>query len=105
MTTDGSGAMYQCHVEKRIWRSPDKAVGFTRLYFNLEVTEAPKIGFELNEGRWFSGPLNFVIWDVDDECFVCRTADEYPVHDRDYDYSYEWLVENFLLQGWHAADA
>jgi len=97
--------MYQCHVEKRVWRDPEQTSGYTRLYFNLEVDEVPKVGIELQHGRWFSGQLSFVIWDVDEERFVCRVGDEYPVQDRDYDYSYEWIVENFLLQGWHAADA
>jgi len=35
----------------------------------------------------------------------CRTEDEYPVHDRDYDDYYEWSVENYLLQGGDTADA
>jgi hypothetical protein len=88
-----------------VWRKPDRASGYTRLYFDLDVESAPKVGHEINEGRWFSGPLNFVIWDLDDERFICRVEDEFPVYERDYDYSYEWLVENFLLQGWRAADA
>lgn len=96
--------MYQCHVEKRIWREPDRSSGFTRLYVNLEVDAAPKVGLELNTGRWFSGPVHFVIWDVDHGRFVCRVEDEYPFHDSDYDYSYEWIVENYLMLGWHASD-
>jgi hypothetical protein len=97
--------MYPCRVEKRIWREPDRSSGYTRLFFNLEVEERPNVGIELQDGRWFSGPLNFVIWDLDNERFICKVEDEFPVFDRDYDYSYEWIVENYLLQGWHAEDA
>ena len=96
--------MYTCRIEKRVWREPDHSSDCTVLFYELENETPPKVGMEVNEGRWYSGPLTFVIWNVDDERFLCRAEDEYPVSDRDYDYSYEWIVENFLLQGWHAAE-
>lgn len=96
--------MYQCHVEKRVWRNTDHSHGCTRLFFDLEVEAAPEVGYELNVDRWFSGPLGFVTWDNEKQRFVCSVSDEYPSRDRDYTYSYEWIVENYLLQGWHAND-
>ena len=92
--------MYPCRVEKRIWREPDHDSDVTRLIYDLEVDEAPVVGYELNEGRWYSGPISFVIWDEDDECFVCKTEDEYPVEERDCEFSYEWIIDNYLMQGW-----
>lgn len=96
--------MYSCRVEKLVWRTPERTSGYNRLIFNLEVESPPKVGLELNEGCWFSGPVKFVIWDVDNERFVCKADDEFPVYDRDGDFSYEWLLENYLMQGWRTDD-
>lgn len=92
--------MYRCEVELRVWRSAGASSGHTLLRHVLEVAESPKVGLELHEGRWFSGTLTRVVWNVDKECFHCRVADELPLQDRDYDYSHDWLVANFLQQGW-----
>jgi hypothetical protein len=97
--------MYPCRVEKRVWHEPDRSSGYTRLFFHTEVESAPTIGLELEDGHWFSGPLNFVIWDLDNECFVCRVEDEFPVFEQDYKYTHGWIVDNYLLQGWSAEDA
>lgn len=97
--------MYPCRVEKRVWREPDRSSGYTRLLFHTEVESAPVVGLELQDGRWRSGPVNFVIWDLVNERFVCRVEDEFPGFDLDNDYSHEWTVENFLLQGWCAEEA
>ncbi len=95
--------MYPCRVEKRIWSKTDHDSDYTHLIYELELDEVPVVGIELSEGRWDSGPLNFIIWDEGDERFICRTEDEYPVDDRDNEYSYEWIVDNYLLQGWQKA--
>ena len=92
--------MSRCRVEKRVWRDPFKTSDFTCLYYELEVDETPRRGHELNEGRWYSGPVNFVIWDLDAEQFNCRVDDEVPCADQDFEYSYEFLVENAVAEGW-----
>ena len=92
--------MYACRVEKRVWYTPERNSGYSRLSFNLEVESAPKVGLELYEGPWYSGPVKFVVWDVDNERFVCRAEDEFPVYDQGYDFSYDWIMQNYLMQGW-----
>lgn len=94
--------MYPCRVEKRVWRTPERDSGYSRLVFNLEVESTPKVGLELNEGCWFSGPVTLVLWDEDNERFVCRAEDEFPVYDQGYDFSYDWIMQNYQLQGWRA---
>ena len=89
--------MYRCRVEKRIYSAP---AAFTRLCYELDLAQAPELGRELSDGRWFSGPLIFVVWNVDEACFNCRVQDESPVSDVVYDYSHDWLVQNYLHEGW-----
>ncbi|SCZ64192.1 hypothetical protein [Thiohalomonas denitrificans] len=96
--------MNRCHVEKRVWHDPEKLTDYTCLYYQLEVTEAPELGEELIERRWYSGPLTFVVWNPEDESFKCRVDDETPCTDATYDYSPEFLVENALQQGWRICE-
>lgn len=92
--------MYKCHVEKRVWWDGDQSSDFTPFYYDLDVAQKPELGHQLRDGRWFSGPLTFVVWNVDDECFHCRVVDEKPSADMTYEYSHEFLVENALQEGW-----
>ena len=95
--------MYRCHVEKRIWQDVLKTSTYTLVYHDLEMAEAPEIGDQLNDSRWYSGPLTHVVWNVDDEVFNCRVDDEAPSIDADYEYGYEFIVENALMEGWKVA--
>jgi len=92
---------YHCRVEKQVFRTPEAGGEATCLCYELDVRAAPAVGGELHEGRWFSGRLTFVIWNVDLERFDCRVEDEVPAADLVYDYSHDWLVENGLAEGWH----
>ena len=96
--------MSRCRVEKRVWRDPYEGSDCTCLYYELEVEEAPVRGNGLNEGRWFFGPVSFVIWDIDRERFNCRVEDEVPCADGDFVYTYEFLVENAIAEGWKVSD-
>lgn len=96
--------MSRCRVEKRVWRDPYKSSDYTCLYYELDVDDEPRRGCELNEGRWFSGPVSFVIWDTDRERFSCRVEDEVPCADADFEYTYEFLVENAIAEGWRISD-
>lgn len=97
--------MSNCRVEKRVWRDAGKASDYTCLYYELDVDGAPERGVQLHEGRWFSGPLTFVIWSTDDAQFKCRVVDETPCTDGVYDYSHDFLVENALLEGWKTCES
>ncbi len=92
--------MSRCRVEKRIWKDRLKSSDYTCLCYELEVADTPARGSELHEGRWFSGPVSSVIWNVDEACFHCRVEDEAPSIDRDYEYTHEFLVENAVSEGW-----
>lgn len=93
--------MTRCHVEKRIRTEAGAIDDYTCLFYDLDVAATPERGCELHEGRWFSGPLTFVVWNVDEERFKCRVADERPGSDGIFDYNHDFLVQNALHEGWH----
>ncbi|MFA7096486.1 MAG: hypothetical protein WC383_08405 [Gammaproteobacteria bacterium] len=97
--------MSNCRVEKRVWKDRGKQSDYTCLYYELDVGAPPQRGAQLRHGRWFSGPLTFVIWNVDDRQFKCRVADEVPGADHDYDYSHDFLVQNALHEGWKICES
>ncbi len=92
--------MYLCHVEKLVWRQAGQRGGYTPVGFDLEVAEPPRPGGELHLGRWFSGPLTFVVWDLDAERFECRVADEEPHTDLGEHFDHDFLLQNALWEGW-----
>jgi len=96
----GVSPLYKCFVEKRILSDRNDANDYTALCYELEIKQAPVLGQELKENRWFSGPIIRVIWDEDEECFYVRVEDERP-HFRGFDeFSHDWLVGNYKQQGW-----
>lgn len=96
--------MTLCRVEKRIWRDADRASDYTCLFYELDVGDAPERGSELHEGRWFSGPLTQVLWNVDDGFFHCRVDDELPCADCTFDYDHGFLVDNAVQEGWRICE-
>jgi hypothetical protein len=92
--------MYKCLVEKRILNDENNNNDYTALCYELEIEQAPVLGQELRDNRWFSGPVIDTIWDADEHCFYARVEDEAP-HLRGMDeFSHDWLVTNYRQQGW-----
>lgn len=92
--------VYKCIVEKHILADDVSQHSFTAICHEVEVMRAPVIGEELQDQRWFSGPLTKVIWDVDKQCFYARVADERPYIEGDTDFHHDWMIQNYLQQGW-----
>jgi hypothetical protein len=92
--------MFKCIVEKHILNDDVSKHTFTALCYEVDVAQAPKIGDELQHERWFSGPLVKVIWDMDDQCFYARVADERPFIQGATDFNHDWMIQNYQQQGW-----
>jgi len=92
--------MFKCIVEKHILNDDISSDHFTALCYEVPVSRAPEIGHELHHHRWFSGPLTKVIWDIDEQCFYARVADERPYIQGGTDFNHEWIIQNYLHQGW-----
>lgn len=94
------GHMYKCIVEKHILDDDISRNTYTALCYEVDVAQAPEIGDELRDERWFSGPLVKVIWDIGVNCFYARVADERPYIQGSIDFNHDWMVQNYLQQGW-----
>ena len=92
--------MYKCRVEKRIMRDARSHNNYTALCYELEVNSAPKPGAELHDKRWFSGRLTDVVWAKHDNSFHYRVEDELPSILGTEEFTHDWLVGNYQLQGW-----
>jgi hypothetical protein len=92
--------MYRCRVEKRILSDNGESNDYTALCYELEIEQAPAVGQELKEKRWFSGPVINIIWDADEQFFNVRVEDERPHLRGAYEFSHDWLVGNYKNQGW-----
>lgn len=92
--------MEKCRVEKRIYHDVEKQSEYTSLFYELDVDRKPERGEELSDGRWYSGRLNFVVWNVEQDRFDCRVEDEVPRADESYDYPHDFLVANAVHEGW-----
>lgn len=77
---------------------------FVPLEYSLELPFAPYTGISINDdkkGQCFrSGEIQKVTWFNHDNIFGCWVEDAQPYSARGYDYSYEWLVDRALKDGW-----
>lgn len=93
-------SLYQCRVEKRILNDSRDNSAYTALCYELELSDAPIVGRELRENRWFSGPLTHVVWDTEEDRFHVRVADEQPFIQGAEEFDHDWMVLHFRQQGW-----
>lgn len=78
------------------------------LEYSLELPFAPYPGLSINDdkdGQCFrSGEIQKVTWFNHDNVFGCWVEDSQPYSARGYGYSYEWLVDRALKDGWKIAE-
>jgi len=99
--------MFSVIVYKYIWdgNDIDTAKAHALLAREMSVPFPPFIGLELSEETtnrllWFCGPITEVKWDNSKGRFTCFVKAEYPFSSGGCDYSFSWLVDDDLQNGW-----
>ena len=111
--------MFKVTIFKTIWAGdlPSDEGAFTDLKFiseeypdcvpleyTLELAFAPYAGLSINndpgDHNFRSGEINKVTWFNQERLFGCWVDDAKPYSARGCDYSYEWLIDSALKDGW-----
>lgn len=111
--------MFKVTVFKIIWAGdlPSKEGAFENLKYlseeypecvpleyTLELPFPPYSGLSINNDRsdhnFRSGEIKRVTWFNSEQLFGCWVEDAQPYSARGYDYSYEWLIDRALKDGW-----
>ena len=75
--------MFRCEISKAIWNDNKKTDIHEVLVKSVELPFPPYIGLSISAGRFHSGELKSIEWDVDKEVFCVRVGDEIPWEDED----------------------
>ena len=75
--------MYKCHITKTVLESDDNSRIHEVLTRNLELPFPPYPGLAVRDGKFYSGELTAVVWDVKDKIFFASTKNEFPWENED----------------------
>ncbi len=75
--------MYQCEISKAIWKDKEQTEIYKVLVKHFELPFAPYIGLSVSTGRFKSGEVIGVDWDIDKNKFLLYTNEETPWEDQE----------------------
>jgi hypothetical protein len=88
--------MYKCIFVKLLWKDLDKKRLYRTLEKEITLSFVPAIAMEVGEGEWFSGKIERIVWDNEDQQFTLKVADITPKEGI----SAELLSDIAQKQGW-----
>jgi hypothetical protein len=88
--------MYACTFVKYLWKDDDKKRRFKTLEKKVNLPFVPDISHEVAEGGWYSGTIERIVWNNNEEFFSIKVMDITPKKGI----SAELLLDVALKQGW-----
>jgi len=92
--------MYKCIFIKYLWKDTDKKRKFKTLQKEVELPFPPAIGMEVTDAKWFSGKIERVVWNNEDNVFSVKVMDIQPKEGV----TAELLLDVATNQGWTPQD-
>ena len=75
--------MFKCKISKAIWKDDQRTSIHEVLIKQVELPFPPGCCLTIKDGRFDSGEITGVTWDVDKHMFLAGTKDEIPWEDQD----------------------
>lgn len=96
--------MFKVNLSKVIWGDQSCKTLVAHLYREIELPFPPYIGMEIFSGRWTSGPIERVRWDVNEERFLAEVKTAVPYKTLEYDFTAQWFLDHDTRDGWSKYD-
>ncbi|WP_090703466.1 hypothetical protein [Nitrosomonas aestuarii] len=75
--------MFKCEISKAIWKDEQRTSLHAVLIRQVELPFPPSCCLDIKDGKFNSGEITGVTWDIDKQMFFVGTKYEIPWKDKD----------------------
>ncbi|KAA0089770.1 hypothetical protein CIW54_07155 [Paraburkholderia sp. T12-10] len=96
------------HITSAATEADDGSASWRAFYRLIKLPFVPVVGMSLSANGWTPGVMERIHWQQSDDglaYFTCTVKTERPVVFNGYDYSFEYLCNEALGQGWFPYEA